>query len=95
MQDVEQAARKNTFDPEYVQSGQFGRLLGRPRGLLLQLFGHELRLSRLGRMAHGAVVFAWALTQLELAWTAAAVPSLLFAFTGALAMFCGVLFRAS
>ena len=81
----------DVFGPEYVQSGQFDRLLVRPRGLLLQLFGHELRLSRLGRVAQGAVVFAWALTQLELAWTPADVATLLFAFSGALAMFCGVL----
>ena len=43
-----------------IKDGDLDRLLLRPRSLLLQLMGHELTLRRVGRLAQGAAVLAWA-----------------------------------
>lgn len=84
----------DTFGSEYVLTGQFDRLLVRPRSTLLQLFGHELRLNRLGRFAQGALVFGLGLTRLSLPSTLATltnIATLLFAFAGGVAVFAGIL----
>src|ERR1700744_1884870 len=39
-----------------VRTGEFDRLLLRPRSTVLQLLGHELTLRRIGRLSQGLVV---------------------------------------
>ena len=51
-----------------LKSGDFDRVLLRPRGTVLQLMGHELALRRIGRLTQGLVVLVWAVvanSQLE------------------------------
>ena len=43
-----------------VRSGDFDRLLLRPRSTALQLAGQELELRRVGRLAQGIVILVWA-----------------------------------
>ena len=50
-----------------VKSGDFDRLLLRPRSTALQLAGQELTLKRIGRITQGLVVLLWASHALELA----------------------------
>src|SRR5207237_1352483 len=38
---------------EFIKTGQLDRLLLRPRTMTLQLMGHDMRLSRFGRMLQG------------------------------------------
>ena len=52
-----------------VKSGDFDRLLLRPRSTALQLAGQELTLKRIGRFTQGLVVLLWASHALELTWT--------------------------
>lgn len=80
----------DTFGAQYVKSGDLDRLLLRPRSLALQLLGHELTLRRVGRFAQGAIVFGWAVSALDIAWSPASVGLLVFAFTGGVAMFVGL-----
>ncbi len=47
---------------EFLRTGEFDRLLLRPRPATLQLIGHEFRISRLGRFAQGLVVLGDRLT---------------------------------
>ena len=54
-----------------VKSGQFDRLLLRPRTTAGQLFGEELHLMRLGRMAQGAILLFWGTAATSVDWTAA------------------------
>ena len=54
------------FGALYVKTGQFDRLLLRPRGVFLQLLSHEFALRRVGRFAQGLAVFIWAAWTLEL-----------------------------
>ncbi len=54
-----------------VKSGDFDRLLLRPRSTVLQLAGQELALRRVGRLAQGAIVLTVAALSLDLEWSAA------------------------
>jgi ABC-2 type transport system permease protein len=76
--------------PEMIKTGDFDRLLVRPRSLALQVLGYELRLTRLGRMFQGFFALAIAV---------AAMPPLgvddilvlLFALAGGTALFSALL----
>jgi ABC-2 type transport system permease protein len=61
------------FDPQnfgkQTRLGRFDQMLLRPVGITLQVLGSEFILRRLGRIAQGAAVLAWALAQLQVAWT--------------------------
>ena len=41
------------FGEQFVKTGDFDRILVRPRSTLLQLLGYELRATRIGRLAQG------------------------------------------
>src|SRR5262245_18711635 len=56
------------YFPVLVRGGDFDRILLRPRSTVLQLFGYELALRRVGRLVQGALVFAWAAARLNLEW---------------------------
>jgi ABC-2 type transport system permease protein len=56
------------FGTEFVKTGNFDRLLVRPRSTVLQVAGHEFPLFRVGRLAQGLVVMIWAGTSLDLNW---------------------------
>jgi len=81
----------DVFGPRYVRTGNFDRLLLRPRTTVLQLLGHELALRRVGRLIQGAVVFTWACMELQLQWTLGDLGLLLFAVGGGVAMFFGLI----
>jgi len=53
----------DTF-PNLVKSGDFDRLLLRPRSTALQVAGGELQLMRSGRLVQGLVVLGWSLHSL-------------------------------
>ena len=46
----------DVFGDQFVRTGDFDRLLVRPRSTVLQLLGYELRATRLGRLAQALVV---------------------------------------
>lgn len=76
---------------ELIRTGGFDRLLLRPRPLALQLMGHDLRLSRLGRLLQGAGVLWFGCVQVDLAWSPASVALLAFALAGGTALLLGIL----
>lgn len=53
------------FD-QLVKSGDFDRLLVRPRGTAFQVAAQHLELARLGRLVQGLAVLGWALASLDL-----------------------------
>ena len=81
----------DVFGPEFVRTGDFDRLLLRPRSTVLQLLGHELRLTRLGRLVQGLVVLAVAVRLTGLEWDLGRVALLLAAIGGGVALFAGLL----
>jgi ABC-2 type transport system permease protein len=81
----------DVFGPEFVKTGNFDRLLLRPRAAWLQLLGHEFRLTRIGRFLQGAAVLAIGAHLLHFAWTAQALALAVFSILGAVALFSGLL----
>ena len=74
-----------------VKSGDFDRLLTRPRSTALQLAGQKLTLRRVGRFAQGLVILIWASTMLDIDWTLARTALLVFAVLGGAALFAGLI----
>jgi ABC-2 type transport system permease protein len=73
-----------------VKSGDFDRLLTRPRSTAIQLAGQELTLRRVGRLAQGLVILLWASAALDLDWTVAKAALTLAAIASGTALFSGL-----
>lgn len=73
-----------------VKSGDFDRLLVRPRSTALQLAGQELVLRRIGRFAQGLAVLLWSAHALNLAWSPAKVLLAVAATLGGACLFSGL-----
>lgn len=76
---------------QFLRTGDFDRLMLRPRSLALQLMGHEPRLSRLGRLLQGMLVLAFATQQGAVHWRPELVLLALLAIAGGVALFLGIL----
>ncbi len=79
------------FGEEFVRTGAFDRILLRPRSAALQLMGHELRLTRVGRLLQGVLALFIALRLEPAHWSAASLAVLAFAISGAVALFFAIL----
>ncbi len=75
---------------QLVKSGDFDRLLLRPRGTAFQVAARELN-PRFGRIAQGVAVLAWACWRLSVGWGGAEVLLLVGAIAGGAALFLGIL----
>jgi ABC-2 type transport system permease protein len=73
-----------------VRSGEFDRLLLRPRSTALQMAGRELDLLRLGRFSQGLFILLWASSALTVAWTPTRVAVLILAIGGGACLFVGL-----
>jgi ABC-2 type transport system permease protein len=56
--------------PQLIRTGNFDVLLVRPRSTLLQVFGSDFAVRRAAKAVQGAAVLVYALSSLELHWTA-------------------------
>ncbi len=79
------------FGDQFVRTGDFDRLLVRPRSTVLQLLGYELRATRIGRLAQALVVGVVAIRLTGITWHLAPWATLLFAVAGGTALFSGIL----
>lgn len=75
--------------PRMIREGTFDVVLVRPRGSLFQVIASDFLLHRLGRVLQGVVVFAYALTGLDIAWDAGRV-----AMVGVMLVSGGLIFAA-
>ena len=73
-----------------VRSGDFDRLLLRPRSTALQVAAQELTLYRIGRAVQGLIVLVWAAAALGVQWTAGRVCLVVLAIVGGASMFYGL-----
>ena len=71
---------------DLVRTGEFDRMLLRPRSTVLQLIGREFTLKRLGRLLQGGGVLLWATLYLDIVWSLPVI-----ALT-AVTVFCGACF---
>jgi ABC-2 type transport system permease protein len=74
-----------------VKNGDFDRILVRPRSTIVQLFGHELTLRRLGRFTQGLAVLVFAIKGLDVAWSAPRIALLALAVVGGVCLFIGLM----
>lgn len=74
-----------------VRSGEFDRLLLRPRSTVLQLMGHELTLRRVGRLAQGLLVLVLGMIWLPQTVTMLNGLLLAWAVLGGVCLFLGLL----
>ena len=81
----------DVFGPQYIKTGNFDRLLLRPRSIALQLFGHELALRRVGKLLQGLLVFLWGINQQPIDWGLLNCSLLLFTIMGGIAFFTALL----
>ncbi|HEY5107732.1 MAG TPA: ABC-2 family transporter protein [Caulobacteraceae bacterium] len=79
------------FGPEFVKTGAFDRLLLRPRATAFQLLGHELRLTRIGRLIQGIIVFCIGVASTPLHWDLGSAALIAWALAGGTALFSGLL----
>ena len=81
----------DVFGEQFVKTGDFDRVLVRPRSTVLQLLGYEFRATRIGRLAQAALVWGIGVHLTNIVWTWQAWATLLFAVAGGTALFCGIL----
>jgi ABC-2 type transport system permease protein len=74
----------DVFGTEFIKTGNFDRVLLRPRSTVLQLVGHQFQIHRVGRFLQGLIVLCWALWALDIDWTFA--KGLVFALTAVAAV---------
>lgn len=74
-----------------VKSGEFDRVLLRPRSTVLQLLGTDIQLRRIGRMTMGLFASIWAVNRLGLCWNAGEFLLFIGAVLGGAMLFGGVI----
>jgi len=79
----------DTFDRQ-IRSGDFDRLLLRPRHTALQVAGTELQLLRVGRLLQGLAVLLWGSVMLDVAWSLPKVLLLALAVASGACLFVGL-----
>jgi ABC-2 type transport system permease protein len=75
--------------PNMVKTGDFDRLLLRPRGTALQVAASECHL-RFGRLLQGIAVLAWAMAMLPITWSPERIAVLVAAIAGGVCVFYGL-----
>ena len=81
----------DVFGDLFVKTGDFDRLLVRPRSTVLQVVGYELRATRIGRFGQGVLAWAIGAHLANVDWTLGAWATLGFAVLGGIALFSGIL----
>lgn len=76
---------------EFIRTGNFDRILLRPRSATIQLVGHDFRFSRAGRLAQGFVVVVIATNSLHFHWSAWSVALAVWTIAGGVALFSGLM----
>jgi ABC-2 type transport system permease protein len=76
--------------PLLIKTGNFDRILLRPRSTALQVLGQELQLMRIGRLAQAVLVLTWSAHKLDLHVTLASTLLLTLAIVGGACLFSGL-----
>lgn len=73
-----------------IVSGDFDRLLLRPRSLILQVFGSDFAILRFGKLVQGLISLVVAVIWLDMSWTAPKVCTLILMIISAAFIFTGI-----
>lgn len=83
------------FPWRMIRSGEFDRVLLRPRPLTVQVAGSYFHLHRLSRVGTGLFLIVWALSRQNVVMGLWRAPMLLGALCGSFLMYCGVFILTS
>ena len=87
---AEAATRGFDTFADMVRTGEFDRVLLRPRSTELQIVGREFQLLRIGRFTQGLVVLIFASTSLQVAWTLQRILLLVLTVVSGACLFGGL-----
>lgn len=73
-----------------VVSGDFDRLLVRPRGTIIQVLGSKFEFSRVGRLVLGIVVLVWTIMNLDIAWSPLKITALVLMEASGVLIFASI-----
>lgn len=76
--------------PQMVVKGDFDRVLLRPRATALQVLGAGFEITRVGNLAQGALVLAYAVSTADIAWTADKIVTAFLMIAGGVGVFAGI-----
>lgn len=75
----------------HVRTGDFDRVLLRPRSTVLQMLGAQCQLLRIGRFLQGGIIFAISVSRLSLEWSVFHWLLAVFSVLGGALLFSGVI----
>jgi ABC-2 type transport system permease protein len=76
--------------PRMLREGDFDLVLVRPLSSLFQVVSNDFALRRLGKLIQGIAVLVFAVSRLDVDWTAARIGMLVLAIVAGAAIFAGV-----
>lgn len=73
-----------------VRSGEFDRVLVRPRNEILQVLGSKFEITRIGRMLQAVVMFVYGIVKSGVEWDLSKAATVVFMLAGGTAVFAGL-----
>lgn len=87
---AEAVARGFDCFPQLIRSGEFDRIMVRPRNEILQVLGSRIEFTRIGRMLQAAVMFCYGISASDISWTFPKAMTVIFMLAGGTAVFSGI-----
>lgn len=75
-----------------VRSGEFDRILVRPRSEVVQVLGNQFELTRIGRMIQAVIMFVYGILKSEVIWNISKALTVLFMLAGGMMVFVSLYF---
>jgi ABC-2 type transport system permease protein len=76
--------------PDLLKTGDFDRVLLRPRSAAFQVAAREIQLMRVGRLGVGMFALVWGASRLGVHWTAARLGLIVAGIAGGACLFAGL-----
>lgn len=70
-----------------VKTGEFDRILVRPRNEIIQVLGSKFELTRIGRMIQAVVMFVYGIAKSEIRWSVTKLLTVVFMLAGGTVVF--------
>jgi ABC-2 type transport system permease protein len=81
----------DVFGSQFVRTGNFDRVLLRPRTAALQVLGYQVRIAMFGRLLQGLIILGIALALSKAAWGVPQLLLILWTISGGVCLFAGLL----
>ncbi|PGL70201.1 ABC-2 family transporter protein [Bacillus sp. AFS055030] len=78
-----------------IVSGNFDRVLVRPRSTIVQVMGSKFEFNRIGRLIQSLIVLIWAISSLSIDWSSMKVITLLLMIISGVFIFTGIFILAA